>query len=107
MVRELTQLNTLQQRLIAGLFMLVVLFALAYVYAVHRTVYNVVIRGERQTNIDEFRSRVAALEFEYIDRKNVITREYAAALGYREPENPLFVSRDNSEITLRSELKDF
>ncbi len=89
------KINTknIEQKLVWGVFGLLVFSAISYVYFVNQTILNIVARENLEADIVVMNSEISELEFEYIAQKNKITLNYAYSLGYEDADNVKFASR--------------
>jgi len=65
----------------------------AYIYAINVTTRNIATRQVLERQIAAVSTNLDSLEFAYIELKNDITIELAREYGFREVNNPLYVSR--------------
>lgn len=81
-----------------------VLSLFAYIYGINATARNIALRGNLESQVIESSANLGALEFAYIQLKNDISLELAYALGFKEANNPLYVSRNkDASLTLNTE----
>lgn len=64
-----------------------------YIYAINATTRNIALRETLERQIATMSTSLDSLEFTYIELKNNITIELAHNQGFREVNNPLYVSR--------------
>jgi hypothetical protein len=76
---------------------LVVSFGI-YVYFVNQTIWNVVQRQRLETQMTGLNNRLSELEFKYISMENDVTIDKAYALGFKDVNEPKFVSRRASQF---------
>ncbi|OHA91320.1 MAG: hypothetical protein A2758_02570 [Candidatus Zambryskibacteria bacterium RIFCSPHIGHO2_01_FULL_49_18] len=78
-----------------------VLSIFIYFYAISATARNTALRENMQAHLSDAGSRIGALEFSYVALKNAVTYEKAHELGFKEAENPVFVTRTtDTSLTL-------
>ena len=104
MVREIVKCDTLEKRLITGLFVMIIAGVALYVYFVNQTVVNVVERRSFEQKMSTLSSDVGDLAQEYIELQAVVTREHARELGFSDIGNVKYVSRDQFALTLQGDL---
>ncbi len=76
--------------------MLALIFVLGgtYMYFVNRTIWNVAAREKLQDEIVAYNSKLGEKEFEYIKSKGSITMDSARQLGFAEPQQVSFVTKE-------------
>lgn len=77
----------------------------AYIYAINAIAHNIAIRENLEREVTEISTKLSALEFEHIEKRNAITMETAQSLGFIEAKSPLYVSRTPSSLTLNSAVR--
>ena len=82
-----------QQQAVTLLLAGIVLFAFLYVYFLGSAVTHAVVRKEVQQDIAQTSSRIAELEVEYLRRKDAVTTEVAAEMGFTRIAQKDFVER--------------
>ena len=87
-------LHSAQQRATSILLFGIVLFAFLYVYFVGSAVMHAVVRKEVQQEIAQTSSQIADLEVDYLQRKNAVTEDRAAELGYTHVAYKGYVERE-------------
>ena len=73
-----------------------------YVYAINSTARNIALRQDLEKNIAEISVNLNSLEFAYIELKNNVTIELAYHYGFKEVQNPLYVSRRPISLSLNT-----
>jgi len=80
-----------------------ILSLFVYIYAINSTARLVAVRQNLEREMRETSAGLNSLEFSLIELKNEVTLELAHAYGFREVENPLYVSRRSPEsLTLNT-----
>ncbi len=104
-VKELIFHNTKLTMLILSVVSLI--SVILYMWAVNLTVRNVVKREALETEMSALTNKISELEFVYIRKKNSITLEYAATLGFVPASETKFVSRKSSVAIADISSSDF
>ena len=97
----------LQKRVFWALMGLILCLFAFYGYFVSKSITNVLLREEVEENILAVHSEISQLEFEYLDRKNEVTLEFAYAMGFQDIEDKEFVARKSvlgQQFTLNNEI---
>jgi len=101
------KINTknIEQKLIWGVFGLLLFFSISYVYFINQTILNIVARENLEGDIVALNSEISEMEFEYIAQKNKITLSYAYSVGFKDANNVKFASRKlvGQGLSLRSD----
>ena len=69
------------------------LSVVVYIYAVTRTVHNIVNRQSIETELSKLSTNISELEFQYIAIKNGVTIDFAKSLGFQLSNRTVFVTR--------------
>lgn len=83
-------INTLEKKLVLGLFFSVFLMFLIYGYFVNATIVNIVERKVTEERAGELIAEIGNLESEYGSLRRRITYNYAYSLGFKQPEKQIF-----------------
>lgn len=65
----------------------------AYVFFVHGTISNIILRQEAESDMVALTSSIGDLESRYDTLRNAMTHEHARELGFGEPYKKIFVSK--------------
>ena len=89
-----------------GLFAMIAVLVVAYVYLVNASVMSAVERKQSEDHVARIAARVATLEAEYFSLSESVTLDEALAKGFVVPsaEKTLFASRivtEDTRITMR------
>jgi hypothetical protein len=79
---------------------LIVICAVAYVFMINKTVFNIVARQKAESQVTKLSSDLSILESNHLALKSKITPEFAATLGFTEAANAQFVSYDSAGTNL-------
>jgi len=104
MVKELVKLNTLEKRIILGLFALIITLFFSYGYLIESSVKDIVERKDVEKEIALLNSKLGSLELDYVALRDTIGGETASNLGFVEAKNVAFIEKIDSNIKLT--LKD-
>jgi len=84
-----------------ALFSISLISIALYIFAINSTVRYTVTRQHLERELVRLNSDNGALEFEYLELKNSITKELAYTKGYKEVTEPVYASRGRaSTLTL-------
>lgn len=95
-VHTIQKIDKVSETLFWSLLATIVLSSCVYMYAIHKTVRNVVARGHIQSQIAELNSKLSDTEFEYMNSLGSITMETAQKLGFTSASEKTFVTREHS-----------
>ena len=83
----------MQERIFAILFSVMILLSVSYIYLVGSSVMYVVLRKETVSDISKLRADMARVESDYLNKTNILTREYADELGFFAVTNKYYIER--------------
>ncbi|MEK7606067.1 MAG: hypothetical protein AAB458_00500 [Patescibacteria group bacterium] len=101
MVRDLLQFNNLQKKVFAFLCAAIAVSGFFYAVLIKQTVAHVVDRRALETDISDMAAKVSELEGSYMTALQGVTLARAYALGFVDQDPALFVSRNDSELSLQ------
>ena len=73
-----------------------------YIFSINATARNIAHRQELERQIANVRTNLDGLEFSYIELKNNVTLELAHQHGFKEVNNPLYVSRNKTSLSFNN-----
>lgn len=98
------QNNLFLFRIFWSLSIAIIVFSALYMYFVGQTIFAVAERENLEDTIVETETEISELELALIEKKRLITREFAVREGFVEVENTTFVKRDpDTRLSLRTE----
>lgn len=83
-------INTIEKKLVLGLFFSVFLMFLIYGYFVNATIVNIIERKVTEERAGELIAEISNLESEYGSLRSRITYKYAYSLGFEQPKRQVF-----------------
>jgi hypothetical protein len=87
------QINKFEKRAFVALVFAILILAGLYGYFISKSIINVIVREEINNDIVVVSSATSELEFEYINYKNAINKEYAISAGFTKLASKKFVTR--------------
>jgi hypothetical protein len=97
----------LQKRIFWSIAVFVLVLFTLYGYFVSKSITNVLLRAELEQNIATINTDISELEFEYLDKKNTISIQFAYAKGFKDIRDKQFVARKSflgKRLTLSNEI---
>ena len=106
MTQQAVQVIRKIEKLSKGIFWILLgialLLVMSYMYFINRTIWNVATRAKVQDEIVAYSSKLGEIEFKYIKSKGEITLNSAKQLGFSEPEQVSFVTKETvKEVAMR------
>lgn len=95
-VQTIQRIDRVSETLFWSLLTTIVLSSCVYMYAIHKTVRNVVARSQIQTQIAELNTKLSDTEFQYMNSLGAITMETAEKLGFTSATEKTFVTREKA-----------
>ena len=95
-VHTMQKIDRVSETFFWSLIATIVISSCVYMYAIHKTVRNVVARGQTQAMIAELNSKLSDTEFEYMNTMGAITLDTAHSLGFISPADKSFVTREKT-----------
>ncbi len=87
-----------EQLILAIAFVAFSALCVLYMYFLSTSVVHVVISKEAETNIHKVNSDIAALEAEYMEIQNSLSREVVEQSGYISASKKIFIDRSNTSL---------
>lgn len=87
------QINIFEKRAFAILVMMIFILLGFYGFFISKSIVNVIVREEINNDIVAINSIISDLEFNYINRKDTINKEYAEEIGFKTIANKKFVNK--------------
>lgn len=84
--------------LLAGALAAFLVLCGLYVYLLSSSVVHVVISKETESNIHQIHSEIAALEAEYMEIQNALSREVVEQSGYIAAGKKIFIDRSSTSL---------
>lgn len=69
-----------------------------YMYSINTTIRNVVQREQLENRITELSLSTSNDEFQYINKRNVVTLALAESLGFKEATDKTYISKSNTSV---------
>lgn len=90
------QLSQHAYKQVAVAILLLVIFAVSYLYFLNRSVVHVVMRKEANQHESQLRAEIAMLEAEYIRAQHTVASKIATLEGYQQEVKKTFVAANNT-----------
>lgn len=101
-VQAIRKIEKLSRGIFWAMLGIVLLLVVSYMYLVNKTIWNVANREKIHNEIVAYSSKLGEIEFEYIKSKGSITLNSARQLGFTEPEQVSFVTKETvKEVAMR------
>lgn len=100
MVKELIKMDSLEKRLIIGLFALALLLFFSYGYFIESSVRNIMSRKATEKEIALLNAGLGSLELDYVALKETIGEDKALRLGFVEAKEIVFVEKAGETVKL-------
>lgn len=90
-----------ERLLLMGSFALLAALFCSYMYLLSMSVVHVVISKEAETGIHDLRSKIAALESEYMEMQNSLSQDIVEQKGYVAVSKKIFIDRGGNDLVTR------
>ncbi|MEK7590015.1 MAG: hypothetical protein AAB475_02055 [Patescibacteria group bacterium] len=87
------QINIFEKRAFTALIAMIFILLGFYGYFISKSIVNVIVREEISNDSIAISSAISELEFEYINHKNIINKEFANKVGFKNLTEKKFVAR--------------